>query len=258
MNNFFSHNGFAIIDKMDFSHDEVTFDNAWGACDEDLFRKVIKEANSSFAAKKPFFSVVMTTSNHRPFTYPDGKIDIPPKSGRNGGVKYADYAIGKLLEIGKKQPWFNDTLFVIVADHCAASARGIALPIKKYQIPLLIYSPAHIQPQRIDKLASQIDLAPTVLGLLNFSYTTKFLGKDILKMGDNEGRAFISTYEKLGYMKDDKLVILDPKQKIEYYQFNRVNGKTEAVQLPANYLLDALAYYQGTTYLYKHKLDRTP
>jgi phosphoglycerol transferase MdoB-like AlkP superfamily enzyme len=258
MNNFFSHNGFAIIDKMDFSHDEVTFDNAWGACDEDLFRKVIKEANSSFAAKKPFFSVVMTTSNHRPFTYPDGKIDIPSKSGRNGGVKYADYAIGKLLEIGKKQPWFNDTLFVIVADHCAASARGIALPIKKYQIPLLIYSPAHIQPQRIDKLASQIDLAPTVLGLLNFSYTTKFLGKDILKMGDNEGRAFISTYEKLGYLKDDKLVILDPKQKIEYYQFNRVNGKTEAVQLPANYLLDALAYYQGTTYLYKHKLDRTP
>jgi len=258
MNYFFSNNGFAIIDKMDFSHDEVTFDNAWGACDEDLFRKVIKEANGSYAAKKPFFSIVMTTSNHRPFTYPDGKIDIPSKAGRNGGVKYADYAIGKLLEIGKKQPWYNDTLFVIVADHCAASARGIALPIKKFQIPLLIYSPAHIQSQRIDKLASQIDLAPTVLGLLNFSYTTKFLGKDILQMGDNEGRAFISTYEKLGYLKDDKLVILDPKKKIEYYQFNRENGKTEAVQLPDNYLLDALAYYQGTSYLYKHKLDRNP
>jgi len=258
MNYFFSHNGFAIIDKMDFSRGEVTFDNAWGACDEDLFRKVIKEANGSFAAKKPFFSVVMTTSNHRPFTYPDGKIDIPSKEGRNGGVKYADYAIGKLLENAKKQPWFNDTMFVIVADHCAGSARKVALPIKNYQIPLLIYAPEHIRPQKIDTMASQIDVAPTVLGLLNFSYTTKFLGKDILKMGDSEGRAFISTYEKLGYLKDDKLVILDPKKKIEYYRFNRVNGKTEAVQLPANYLLDALAYYQGTNYLYKHKLDRTP
>lgn len=256
MNYFFSHNGFAIIDKMDFSRDEVTFDNAWGACDEDLFRKVIKEANGSFAAKKPFFSVVMTTSNHRPFTYPAGKIDIPSHEGRNGGVKYSDYAIGKLLEDAKKQPWFYDTIFVIVADHCAGSARRVALPIKNYQIPMLIYAPGHIQPQKIDTLASQIDLAPTILGLLNFSYTTKFLGKDILKMESNQGRAFISTYEKLGYLKDDKMVILNPKKEIEYYRFDRVSGKTEAVQLPDSYLLDSLAYYQGTSYLYKHKLNR--
>ncbi len=256
MNYFFAHNGFSIVDKTDFSRNEVTFDNAWGACDEDLFRKVIKEASTSFAAKKPFFSIVMTTSNHRPFTYPDGRIDIPSKEGRKGGVKYADYAIGKLLETGKKHPWFNDTIFVIVADHCAGSARGIALPIKNYKIPLLIYSPAHIQPQKIDTLVSQIDIAPTVLGLLNFSYTTKFLGKDILKMGSNDGRAFISTYEKLGYIKDDKLVILDTKKKIEYFQFDRASGKTEAVQLPPNYLLDALAYYQGINYLYKHRLNR--
>jgi phosphoglycerol transferase MdoB-like AlkP superfamily enzyme len=217
---------------------------------------VIKEANRSFAAKKPFFSVAMTTSNHRPFTYPDGKIDIPSKSGRGGGVKYADYSIGKLLEYAAKQPWFNDTLFVIVADHCAGSARKVALPIKNYQIPLLIYSPKHIQPRKIDTLSSQIDVAPTVLGLLNFSYSTKFLGKDILKMGSNDGRAFISTYEKLGYLKGDTLVILDPKKEIEFYRFDRTSGKEEAAQLPENYLLDALAYYQGANYLNKHRLNR--
>ncbi len=258
MNYFFSHNGFSIIDKTDFSRDEVTFDNAWGACDEDLFRKVVKEANKSYGVRKPFFSIVMTTSNHRPFTYPDGKIDIPSHAGRNGGVKYADYAIGKFLDNARTQPWFHDTVFVIVADHCAGSARKIALPVKNYQIPLLIYAPGRIRPQRIDTLASQIDIAPTVLGLMNFSYTTRFLGKDILLMKSSEGRAFISTYEKLGYLKNDRMVILDPKKEIEFYRFDRATGRTEAARLPDNYLLDALGYYQGTNYLYKHKLDRNP
>jgi phosphoglycerol transferase MdoB-like AlkP superfamily enzyme len=258
MNYFFSHNGFATVDKMDFSRDEVTFDNAWGACDEDLFRKVIKEANSSYVGRKPFFSIVMTTSNHRPFTYPDGRIDIPSHSGRNGGVKYADYAIGKLLENARKQPWFNDTLFVIVADHCAGSARKVALPIRNYQIPLLVYAPGRIRPQRIDTLSSQIDIAPTVLGLLNFSYETKFLGKDILLMNRNDGRAFISTYQKLGYLKGDAMVVLDPKKKIEYYRFDRLTGKTVPARLPEDCSRDAIAYYQGTNYLYKHRSDQNP
>lgn len=256
MNYFFAHNGFKTVDKTDFSPAEVTFDNAWGACDEDLFRKVIKEADSSYARGKPFFSVVMTTSNHRPFTYPAGRIDIPSHSGRNGAVKYADYAIGTLLENASQQPWFKQTVFVIVADHCAGSARKIALPIKNYQIPLLIYAPGKIRPQIIDTLASQIDIAPTVLGLLNFSYATKFLGKDILQMDQKDGRAFITTYEKLGYLKDNKMVILDPKQEVEFYQFDRNNGTTTELKMQDAYLLDALGYYQGTNYLYKHGMDR--
>jgi phosphoglycerol transferase MdoB-like AlkP superfamily enzyme len=256
MNYFFANNGFNTVDKTDFTANEVTFDNAWGACDEDLFRKVIKESNSSYSQGKPFFSVVMTTSNHRPYTYPDGRIDIPSHTGRNGAVKYADYAYGKFLENASKQPWFKQTIFVFVADHCAGSARKIALPIKHYQIPLMIYAPELIKPRTVDTLCSQIDIAPTVLGLLNFSYTTKFLGKDILEMEPKDGRAFITTYEKLGYLKGNKMVILDPKKKVEFYQFDRNNGKTTELKLQDDYLLDALGYYQGTNYLYKHGLDR--
>jgi phosphoglycerol transferase MdoB-like AlkP superfamily enzyme len=256
MNYYFAHNGFDIVDKTDFSPAEVTFDNAWGACDEDLFRKVIKEANRSAALKKPFFSVVMTTSNHRPFTYPDGRIDIPSHTGRDGAVKYADYAIGKLIKDAAKQPWFDNTVFVIVADHCAGSARKIALPIKNYQIPLLIYAPAQIKPRTIDTLASQIDIAPTVLGLLNFSYKTKFLGRDVLQEDAGQGRAFISTYERLGYLKDDKMVILAPKKGIEFYQFDRRDGKTKELKRDDATILEALGYYQGTNYLYKNNLDR--
>jgi len=175
MNYFFSHNGFDnIVDRTDFAGNEVVFENAWGVSDEDLFNKSIKEFNESYKNNKPFFALIMTTSNHRPYTYPEGRIDIPSHSGREGAVKYADYAIGKFIKDAQKEPWFKDTVFVITADHCAGSAGKTPLPVKRYEIPLLIYSPSHFAPQGIDKLSSQTDIAPTVLGLLNFSYKTKF------------------------------------------------------------------------------------
>jgi len=256
MNYFYANNGFRTIDRTDFSKKEITFTNAWGVCDEDLFLKVISEADQSYGSKKPFFSVVMTTSNHRPFTYPDGKIDIPSHSGRKGGVKYADYAIGRLLAEAQKKPWFKDTVFVIVADHCASSAAKIALPIKKYEIPLLIYAPAHIKPQVIDRMMSQIDVAPTVLGLLNFTYTSTFSGKDIMTTDTWTERAFISTYQKLGYIQDDKLLVLAPQKKSDYFSFVRKDGATTVLKPQEELLLDGLAYMQGTNYIYKNRLNR--
>ncbi|KAF0221316.1 MAG: hypothetical protein FD174_454 [Geobacteraceae bacterium] len=257
MNYFFAHNGFAAIDRHDFAKDEIAFENAWGVCDEDLFRKVIREASKSYAVQKPFFSVVMTTSNHRPFTYPEGKIDIPSHSGRDGAVKYADYAIGRLLAEARQQPWFDRTVFVIVADHCAGSARKMALPVKNYEIPLFIYAPALVKPQKIDKMVSQIDIAPTVMGLLNFSYNTRFVGKDIMRMDASQERAFISNYQKLGFLKDDRLVILGPKKEIGFYRFARVDGKTTEFPPEAPYLQKALGYYQGINFVYKHRLNRS-
>jgi len=122
MNYFFGHNGYRVIDRNSPEAD-VTFANIWGACDEDLFRWTMREADASAAAGKPFHYFVMTTSNHRPYTFPEGKIDLPSKvSGRAGAVKYTDYAIGKFLREAESKPWFKNTVFVIVADHCAASA----------------------------------------------------------------------------------------------------------------------------------------
>jgi len=256
MNYFYANNGFATIDRINFSKEEITFTNAWGVCDEDLFLKVIKEADRSHAAKKPFFSVVMTTSNHRPFTYPDGKIDIPSKTGRDGGVKYSDYAIGRLLTEAKKKPWFDDTIFVIVADHCAGSAAKLALPVKKYEIPLFIYAPSIIKPQIVDRMMSQIDVAPTLLGLLNFSYTSAFIGKDVMTTDDWSQRAFISTYQKLGYIQDDKLLVLGPKKAADYFSFVRKDGVTTVLKPQEELLLDGLAYFQGTNYIYKNRLNR--
>ena len=256
MNAFFSGNGYSVVDRADFSKDEITFSNIWGVCDEDLFRKVIKEANLSHSAGKPFFSMVMTTSNHRPFTYPAGRIDIAPKSGRNGGVKYADYAIGRLVAEASSQPWFKDTIFVFVADHCAGSAGKTDIPVKRYEIPMLGYSPAHVKPGRVEKMMSQIDVPPTVLGLLNMSYQSDFLGRDIFKESGQAPRAFISTYQKLGYLTENELLVLGPQQYAAQYQVDRKSGEAKKVAVTDALLSDMLAYYQGGDYLYRNRLNR--
>jgi phosphoglycerol transferase MdoB-like AlkP superfamily enzyme len=256
MNYFFENNGYQIIDKKYFRDDEINFENAWGVCDEDLLGKTLKEADLSFAAGRPFLNLVMTTSNHRPFTYPNGRIDIPSPANREGAVKYTDYALVDFVRKAEKKPWFSNTLIVIMADHCAGSAGQTELPVLEYQIPLIIYNPTLIAPQRIDKQVSQIDVGPTLLGLLNWSYTSKFFGKDILRMTPADERAFIANYQKLGYIKGDKMLILSPQQKVRYYQFDRFTGEMRDIPEDAELLNDALGYYQSSSYLYKNKLDR--
>jgi phosphoglycerol transferase MdoB-like AlkP superfamily enzyme len=256
MNHYYGNNGFAIVDRTDMAADEKTFANVWGVCDGDLFRRSLKEADASFAAGKPFMNFVFTTSNHRPYTYPEGKIDIPVKTGRSGGVKYTDYAIGEFMKAAAEKPWFKDTLFVFVADHCGSSAGRTSLPLRKYEIPLIIYSPCRIAPERISKLCSQIDVAPTLLALLNWDYKSKFLGKNILTMKPEEERAFVGTYQKLGYLKGNRLTVLLPQRGRETYVYDRVTKEqVRAGDNPAQ-ITDAIAYYQSASWLYKNGLSR--
>ena len=218
MEDFFTGNGYDIIDKKSFLPNQITFDNIWGVCDEDMYNKAILVMNQETAAKKPFFNHIMTVSNHRPFTYPNNKIDIPGDAkSRDGGVKYTDFAMKKFFEKASKQPWFANTVFVILADHCASSAGKTELPMDKYRIPAMIYSPNLVQPKRYTKLMSQIDVMPTLFGLLNFNYQSKFFGQDVLKP-DYKPRALIATYQDLGLIKDNVLTIISPKQRVKQFQ----------------------------------------
>ena len=216
MKDFFAGNGYDIIDRDNFTPEEITFANIWGVSDEDMARKAIKEMNAQAKTGKPFFNHWMTVSNHRPFTYPEGRIDIPGTAkSRQGGVKYTDYALKLFFELAKKESWFKDTVFVIVADHCASSAGRTELPLDRYRIPCLIYAD-FLKAKQIDKLASQIDVMPTVMGLLNFSYKSKFLGKDI-RTWYYQPRAYIATYRELGYLTPDTLSIIKPlREQIQY------------------------------------------
>ena len=216
MKDFFGGNGYDIIDRDNFTPEEITFANIWGVSDEDMAHKAIKEMNAQAKTGKPFFNHWMTVSNHRPFTYPEGRIDIPGTAkSRQGGVKYTDYALKLFFELAKKESWFKDTVFVIVADHCASSAGRTELPLDRYRIPCLIYAD-FLEAEQIDKLASQIDVMPTVMELLNFSYESKFLGQDIFSRF-YKPRAYIATYRELGYLTPDTLSIIKPlREQIQY------------------------------------------
>ncbi|MEC4684433.1 MAG: LTA synthase family protein [Nitrospirota bacterium] len=258
MNDFFSHNGFYIVDRTNMTKDEITFSNAWGVCDEDLFNKALKESDKSYKKGKPFFNYIMTTSNHRPYTYPDGKIDIPSHTGRAGGVKYTDYAIDKFLKNAASRPWFKNTIFVIVADHNGGSAGKTSLPAWRYKIPFLIYAPDIIEPNTISKLSSQIDLMPTLFSIMNWSYESKFYGKNILNEKFYE-RAFIGTYQKLGFLRNRRLLVLEPDRSVHEYSI--VNQSLRGIKYKEIAPLDkdasdAITYYQSASYLYKHHLNR--
>lgn len=244
MNYFFENNGYKVVDRSDLSDEEITFANIWGVSDEDLFNRVLKENDEAHAKGTLFFDMVMTTSNHRPFTYPEGKIDIPVKTGRSGGVKYTDYAIGKFIEAAEKKPWFENTIFVIIADHTASSAGKISLDPNKYHIPLIIYAPKLLKPKEFNSLCSQIDLAPTLLSVLNVSYESKFFGIDLTSSDPN--RAFISNYQQIGYIENDNLIIFKPiKEVTQYKKFDGEFGKVS--EIDKSLINKALAYFQNAS-----------
>ncbi len=254
MNYFFSHNGFRVVDRgSPPDGTAVTFANIWGVCDEDLYGWVLAEADRSDAAGKPFFHFVMTTSNHRPYTFPAGKVDSP-QGHRSGAVRYTDYAIADFLRRARAKPWFANTLFVIVADHCANSAGKTELPLSKYRIPLIIYNPGLIRPRVVDTMCSQMDYAPTLLGLLGWSYTSRFFGRDVLGLPPNDGRALIGTYQTLGYRRNDCLVALNPGRRHSAYQISPTTWDAVPCQTPPDLLEQAVAYYQTAGYLLDHHL----
>lgn len=258
MNAFYEGNGYRIVDQTDFTKAEITFANAWGVSDDIIFNRVIKEADQDYQSQKPFFFQIMTTSNHRPYTYPEGKIDIPSGKGRSGAVKYTDYAIAEFIKQAKSKPWFDDTLFVMVADHCAGSARKTELPVDKYHIPLFIYAPKHVPVVKNDTLSSQIDVAPTILGFLGQGYESQFYGRDIMQMPKNEGRALVSNYQKLGLFKDNKLVYLSPQQKVNVVDDPLgVHKELDSGNVP-DLVSEDMAYYQSADYIWTHRLSRHP
>jgi phosphoglycerol transferase MdoB-like AlkP superfamily enzyme len=242
MNVFFGGNGYTVIDRSAIDKKDIQHENIWGVCDEDLFALSLREIDARIAQGKKVFAHVMTTSNHRPYTYPNDRIDIPSGSGRLGAVKYTDFAIGKFVDDAKKKPWFNDTIFVFVADHTSIARGNTDLPLDKYHIPMLIYSPSNIKPEVIDQFASQIDVAPTLLGLLNMGYTSQFFGKDILKDGPANSHAHLGNYQTVGLVEEGRVVELKPKRSGKVYDV--VSGVELHTQDALDSLDKAAALYQ--------------
>lgn len=251
MNAYFGVNDYRVLDRTDFPQETVMFENVWGVADEVLYDNVIRTFDKESATDKPIFAHIMTTSNHRPYTYPDGRIDIPSPGGRTGAVKYTDYAIGKFIRDAKAKPWFKDTLFVIVADHCASVAGKTKLPVDGYRIPLVFYAPELLKPASYPHIVSQIDIAPTLMKILGKSGDEHFFGRDIFENEAPVGRAFISNYQALGYLKNGILTVLLPKQQVESYRVDTKTSATTPAETDPQLLTEAIAYYQSASRAFK-------
>ncbi|WP_019141146.1 LTA synthase family protein [Noviherbaspirillum massiliense] len=258
MNAYFSANDYRIVDRTDFPKETIMFENVWGVADEALFDNVLRTMDNKTASEKPFFAHVMTTSNHRPYTYPDGRIDIASPGGRSGAVKYTDYAIGKFLKDAESRPWFKDTLFVIVADHCASVAGKSKLPVESYHIPLIFYAPGLLKPGSYAPLMSQVDIAPTLLEVLGKKGEEEFFGRSVFAEGPAPQRAFISNYQELGYLRNGILTVLLPKKRVESYRIDPKTYASTPTAVDPQLVNETIAFYQTASRAFKAGALKAP
>ncbi|WP_455375866.1 LTA synthase family protein [Kaarinaea lacus] len=241
MRRFFANNGFhRIVDEHDYNH--PTFIGSWGVSDEDLFEK----AHSVFSSygDKPFFSLVFTSSNHSPFEYPDGKIT---QSGSNkntveNAVRYADYALGKFIETARTSNYWENTIFLIVADHNSRVYGPEIIPVNRFHIPGLILG-KHIKPETIQTIASQIDLAPTLLSLIGIESEHPMIGHDLTqaRFKNSPGRAILQYHSTFGLLEGNHIVVL--QKDLPASQYLVVNDHIDHQEAGQNGLIHkALSY----------------
>jgi phosphoglycerol transferase MdoB-like AlkP superfamily enzyme len=257
MASFFNGNGFKnIIDETDFDKDgkKYAMKGTWGYCDEDLAVK----ANEYFKnlGNKPFFSLMFSTSNHEPFEFPEGRIDLyeQPKNTVNNAMKYADFSIGKFFELAKKEAYYKNTIFVVIADHNTRTYGKNLVPVNKFHIPALIIAPNVEKGITYDNLASQMDIPSTVLALSGITTKTPMPGRNLMKLPKGtKGRTIMLFHETYAFRVEDDIVILNPNAKP--LQF-KVKSDTELIPVALNEELakDALAHIVASSNLYKKRV----
>jgi phosphoglycerol transferase MdoB-like AlkP superfamily enzyme len=224
-----------LIEQKDFEN--PVFTTAWGVCNEDLYARGISEMRALHATGKPFLVSFMSVSNHLPFTYPTGRIAEDPEAhSRKHAVKYTDWALGDFFEKVKKEPYWKDTIFVVVADHGARVYGSQAIPLKSYEIPMVVLGPAVVpEPRRIPELGCQLDVAPTILGLLGRPYDSMFFGRDLLKPGTGPGRVLMHHNRSIGVFEPGRLVVFGLNQQVTGYS----SGSLKSDDLVPMEVLDA-------------------
>ncbi|MGD8340373.1 MAG: LTA synthase family protein [Gammaproteobacteria bacterium] len=257
MRRFFMNNGFEkVIDENDY--DDAVFFGAWGASDEDLFRHAHDEFER--LGDRPFFSLVFTTSNHTPYEFPDGRIELydEQKATVNNAVKYADYAVGQFIERARASSYWEDTVFVIVADHNSRVYGPDVVPVDHFHIPALVLG-ADIEPFAYEPVASQIDLAPTLLSLIGISSEHPMIGHDLTRpeFADVEGRAIMQFVGTQGYMQGDEIVVLRKDLAPEQFTYDGAH-LTQSPMLDPDLLQLSQAHASWSSLAYEEKLYRLP
>lgn len=221
MRQFFANNGFdTVIDKHDFV--DPQFEGSWGVADEDVFRY----AHSYFSSRppdKPFASVLFTTTNHSPWEFPDGRIELfeQPKATVNNAVKYADHALGQYIRMARDSNYWENTVFLVVSDHNSRVYGSEIIPIERFHIPGIILG-GSIKPQRWSRIASQIDLLPTMLSLIGVGGEHPAPGLDLTRpdIADIPGRAVMQFASTQAFRQENEVVVLRPEKPPAYFRYS--------------------------------------
>ncbi len=246
-----------FVEQKDFKN--PTFTTIWGVCDEDLFMRAVEEFRDLAKGDKPFCATILSVSNHKPFTYPKGKIPEDPEwQVREHAVKYSDYALGQFFRAARKESFWTNTIFAVVADHGARVYGSQSIPIHSYEIPLVILGPAAIdKPSRIGELGGSLDVVPTVLGILGRPYQTMFFGRDLLRLPTPSGHAVLNHNRDIGMLNRDRLVVLGLNKSAEFYEGDPKEVNMTLLRQPGPSDLelenDAIAIYQVADDLYMNR-----
>ena len=261
MRSFAVRNGYdRFVEQKHFQH--PTFTTMWGVCDEDLMLRAVEEFRELAKSGQPFCGTLLSVSNHKPYTYPKGRIpEDPDKRLREYAAKYSDYALGRFFQAAKKEAFWTNTIFAVVADHGARVYGKQSIPIHSYEIPLLIAGPAVVKgPSRAGQLGCSLDVPTTVLGLLGRPYESMFFGRDLLKNQPAEGCALLNHNRDIGLLTHDRLVVLGLRQTVEFYQGDPkvvdMSLLAQPTEADREIEKDAIAIYQVADDLYMHRRYR--
>ncbi|KFZ28569.1 sulfatase [Pseudidiomarina atlantica] len=259
MGSFFASNGFqSILGQSDI--DNPKFVGSWGVSDEDLFDTAHKRFEKLAKKNTPFFSLVFTSSNHEPFEFPDDEVELysTPKNTVENAVKYADFALGKFIDKAKTSNYWEDTIFLIVADHDTRVYGNELVPIQKFRIPGLILG-GSIQPKEINEITSQIDLMPTVISLAGISAWTPAIGQDISNdTVPPANRAMMQFGNNYAWMTPQGVAILTPgEDRTGRYNFDERKFVTDQ-NINQRLRTEALAHALLPSWLYQHRAYFVP
>jgi phosphoglycerol transferase MdoB-like AlkP superfamily enzyme len=254
MRGFFLGNGFdQVIDQNDYVAPRFT--GTWGVSDEDLFTRADQEFRQR--GDQPFFALIFTSSNHPPYDIPQGIVkDEEQHSILENAVRYSDYALGRFIELAQKSDYWQNTLFLVVADHVDKTGGQSLVEVSKFHIPALILG-AGIQPQVYRKVASQADLPTTLLGLLGKTTWHPMPGRDLLQVAaEDPGRAVMQSGLNHATMFGDQVIIHQPH--LPPKQFRYAQGKFLPEKLDPKFAAEATAVALWPSYAYFNQQYRLP
>lgn len=240
-----------VISQKEYPSDKVV--SSLGVPDDYMFEFSIPILNEKAKSGKPFFASFMTASDHGPYFVPDyftpHSEDIKQQT-----VEFADWSLRKFLYLAKEQTWFDNTIFVFVADHGAALNATYDISLDYHHSPLIFYAPNLLgSPEVKSEISGQIDIFPTLMGMLNVPYLNNTLGIDLMQ--ENRPYIIVNDDDKMGVLDEEFFLIMKKETESKLYKYKTKDRTNYAEQFPDK-VLEMELYIKSNLQVYQNMLNK--